>query len=57
MKKPEWLVKLEKAIAGVTETIKAHTDTANIHRAIHVSTEAPTAEDGNDGDIWVQYEE
>lgn len=55
MKKPEWVVKLENVIAGVNATIKAHTDKTDIHRSIHVSTQAPTSADGKDGDIWIQY--
>lgn len=33
-----------------------HTNTANIHRAIYVSTAEPKKTDGNDGDIWIVYE-
>lgn len=56
MKKPEWFVKLENAVAGILGTLKGHTDTADIHRTIHVSDKAPTSADGEDGDIWIQYE-
>lgn len=50
MKMPEWLKKL-------LDEITKHKQEANIHRAIHVSTEAPTDDVGEDGDIWIQYEE
>lgn len=57
MKKPEWFVKLENVAAGILGTLTAHTANADIHRTIHVSTEAPTDDVGEDGDIWIQYEE
>lgn len=48
MKMPEWLKK-------IIEELQKHKEEANIHRAIHVSTQAPTTADGKDGDIWIQY--
>jgi hypothetical protein len=56
MKKPEWLVKLENVAAGILGTLTAHTNDADIHRTIHVSTEAPTDDVGEDGDIWLTIE-
>lgn len=64
MKKPEWLKKLEAAIAErktkwndtfATE-IDSHIDNTDIHRNIHISTVSPTNTDGEDGDIWITYE-
>ena len=70
MKKPEWLKRLEEAIAD-RKTIW-NDDTAlrlsnhlghdsidpsgKIHRGIYVSTVSPTNADGADGDIWITYE-
>ena len=28
---------------------------AEEHNRIHISTAAPTSGDGNDGDVWIQY--
>lgn len=61
MKKPEWLKKLEEAISKLktenAKDLKTHTDKTEIHRTIHISTVSPTNADGNDGDIWIIYEE
>lgn len=61
MKKPEWLKKLEEAISKLktenAKDLKTHTDKTEIHRTIHISTVSPTNADGEDGDIWVIYEE
>lgn len=61
MKKPEWLKKLEAATAklktDLTTDLTTHTETADIHRIIHISTVSPTNADGKDGDIWITYEE
>lgn len=61
MKKPEWLKKLEEAISKLkaenANNLKTHTDKTEIHRTIHISTVSPTNADGEDGDIWVIYEE
>jgi hypothetical protein len=61
MKKPEWLKKLEEATSKLktenAKDLKAHTDKTEIHRTIHISTVSPTNMDGEDGDIWIIYEE
>ena len=38
------------------EALDEHTETADIHRTIHVSTATPTSSDGKDGDIWFVVE-
>lgn len=65
MKKPEWLKKLEEAIADrktvwnddTAQRLSNHLDNNDIHRTIHISTVSPSNADGADGDLWVTYEE
>lgn len=48
-----------RSIRGLSDrvaTIEAQGNvTSDVSRRIHVSTVAPTIEDGNDGDIWIVY--
>lgn len=60
MKKPEWKKELDSAVAGAkneaTTSLNSHKNTANIHRAIYISTVSPTNTDGKNGDVWIVYE-
>lgn len=63
MKKPEWLKRLEEAIADrktvwnddTAQRLSNHFDNNDIHRTIHISTVSPTNADGENGDIWITY--
>lgn len=61
MKKPEWLKKIEEATAKVKADLAVelnlHKLDTTIHTKIHISTVSPTNADGEDGDIWITYEE
>lgn len=71
MKKPEWLKKLEEAIADrktiwndeTAERLANHLGhdsidpNGKIHRGIYVSTVSPTNADGENGDIHITIEE
>ena len=56
MEKPEWKKQLEEIDAQQTINLNTHKSTANIHRAVHLSTAEPKSTDGKDGDIWLIYQ-
>lgn len=49
---PNTLTTTSKTLVGAINELDVAVDTANSR--IHISTEAPTASDGNNGDIWIQ---
>lgn len=65
MKKPEWLKRLEEAIADrktvwnddTAQRLSNHLDNNDIHRTIHISNVSPSNADGKDGDIHITIEE
>lgn len=60
MKKPEWKKELDESVSAettrATNELNSHKNTANIHRAIYISSASPNASEGNDGDVWITYE-
>ena len=61
---PKWKKELTKKVNAeasrsdnfATQKVAEHNSTANVHRAIYVSTSSPLNTNGNDGDIWIVYE-
>lgn len=56
MNKTEWEKRLDEQKTQLEGTLNTHKNQTNIHRAIYVSTSAPTSADGANGDIWLTIE-